>query len=149
MLVEPPSGGTAASRLVAAATLKLVTKEPGVLTARVVQWPEVATIGLTAIASVTAIWLIAVPFGPEVCALSLPGPRNCFPSQRIQAAFLPTLAIMAIAVFSIAVTLVWPRISRVISFVAVLLLLAMTVIGYVLVAWIPALAWSGLSGVNP
>jgi len=56
---------------------------------------------------------------------------------------------MAIAVLSIAVTLVRPRASRVVSFVAVLLLLAMTVIAYVLVAWIPAFAWSGLSGVNP
>ncbi|MCR2792380.1 hypothetical protein NQ156_04815 [Microbacterium sp. zg.Y625] len=126
-----------------------MTKEPGVLTARVVSWPAVATIGLTALASAAVIWLIAVPFGPEVCALSLPGPRNCFTSQRIQAAFLPTLAIMAIAVLSIAVTLVRPRISRFVSFVAVLLLLAMTVIAYVLVAWIPALPWSGLSGVNP
>ncbi|MCR2801329.1 hypothetical protein QNO21_08425 [Microbacterium sp. zg-Y818] len=125
-----------------------MTKKPGVLTARVVSWPAVATIGLTALASAAAIWLIAVPFAPEVCALSLPGPRNCFTSQRIQAAFLPTLAIMTIAVLSIVVTLVRPRISRFVSFVAVLLLLAMTLIAHVLVAWIPAFAWSGLSGVN-
>jgi len=125
-----------------------VTKEPGVLTARVVSWPAVATIGLTALASAAVIWLIAVPFGPEVCALSLPGPRNCFTSQRIQAAFLPTLVIMTIAVLSMAAALVRPRVSRVVSSVAVALLLAMTVIAYALVAWIPVLAWSELPGGN-
>lgn len=111
-------------------------------------WATIAPIVVAALVGLALIWLVAVPLGPEVCALSLPGPRNCFVSQRLDAAPLPTIVIVLLAAASIAICLIWSRRARVLRWVATITLVAATVGAYLLVAWIPALAWINQSGAD-
>jgi hypothetical protein len=104
------------------------------------RWPVIA-IGAAGALALGLVWLVAVPIGPEACALSMPGPRNCFDSERVQAAILPTVAIVATSVLSLVLVFVWPGKSRLIAVSSVIVLLALAVMSYLLVAWIPALAW--------
>ncbi|WP_194410875.1 hypothetical protein [Microbacterium cremeum] len=108
----------------------------------------VAPIVVTALVGLAAIWLVAVPLGPEACALSLPGPRNCFVSQRLDAALLPTIMIVLLAAASMVVCLVWPRLAGAVRWVATITLVAATVSAYLLVAWIPGLAWIDQGGAD-
>ena len=109
--------------------------------AAVLRWPFLA-VGFATVLALAVVWLIAVPIGPEACALSLPGPRNCFTSDRVQAAILPTIVIVAVAVLSAVLLFARPKNSRLIAACSVVLLLVMAAASYVLVAWIPALAWT-------
>lgn len=111
-------------------------------------WSTIAPIAVSALGGLALIWLVAVPLGPEACALSLPGPRNCFVSQRLDAAPLPTTVIALLAAISLGICLIWPQTARVVRWVATVLLFAATVGAYFLVAWIPALAWINQSGAD-
>lgn len=93
-----------------------------------------------AVATVILIWAVAVPVGPEVCALTYPGPRNCFTVDRISAAIVWTTVL---GVLSIALLLVFilGRTRRPAVIVSALVLVAVaSACSYVAVAWIPALA---------
>lgn len=105
-------------------------------------------IGIASALALAVVWLVAVPIGPEACALSLPGPRNCFTSDRVQAAVLPTLAIIATAAVSIALVFASPKRARSIATCSAILLLLLTVASYVVVGWIPALAWSWRTSIE-
>lgn len=119
-----------------------VLRSPGALGA------PVTAIGSAAVLALALVWLVAVPIGPEVCAASLPGPRNCFISDRVQAAVLPTLVTVAIAVLSLVV-IARPSKRRSITVISVIVLLVVALASYVLVAWIPALAWSWRPDIAP
>ncbi|MCC2032684.1 hypothetical protein [Microbacterium allomyrinae] len=108
----------------------------------------ILVIGIATVLDLAIVWLVAVPIGPEACALSLPGPRNCVMADRVQAAGLPTLAIIIAAAISIALVLVSPKRARPIAICAVILLLLLTAASYVVAGWIPALAWSWRSGIE-
>jgi len=114
----------------------------------VLRWPLLA-VGIATVLALAIVWLIAVPIGPEACALSFPGPRNCFTSDRVQAATLPTIVIIAAALLSVALLFAWPKNSRMITTWSVVLLLVMAAAFYVLVAWIPALAWTWRGDISP
>jgi hypothetical protein len=106
-------------------------------------------VGIATVLALALIWFIAVPIGPEACALSLPGPRNCFTSDRVQAAIWPTIVIIAAALLSVALLFARPKNSRVIGAWSVVLLLVIAAASYVLVAWIPALAWTWRGDFSP
>ncbi|WP_322411008.1 hypothetical protein [Microbacterium invictum] len=106
-------------------------------------------VGITTVLALVVVWLIAVSIGPEACALSLPGPRNCFAGDRVQAAILPTIVIVASAVLSTALLFAWPKNSRMITRWSVLVLILIAAASYVLVAWIPAFAWTWRGDISP
>ncbi len=113
--------------------------------------PAVATavaLALVAVAATALIWLVAVPVGPEVCALSMPAPRNCFAHDRIVAAATatPVLAVIALALAAAVIateTEYVDRRARNLARAAAPALLIVVATGAVIsTAWIPALAWS-------
>ena len=106
-------------------------------------------VGIATVLALAVVWLVAVPIGPEACALSMPGPRNCLTNDRVEAAILPTIVIIAAAILSVALLVVWPQSSRWISTCSVIVLLVMAAASYVLVAWIPSLAWTWRGDIAP
>lgn len=124
------------------------TSQQGGRRSTVIRWPLVA-VGIATVLALAVVWLIAVPIGPEACALSLPGPRNCFTSDRVQASILPTIVIIAAAVSSAALLFAWPKNSRMITTWSGVVLFVMAAAAYVLVAWIPALAWTWRGEISP
>lgn len=102
----------------------------------------IIAMGSAVVLALALVWLVAVPIGPETCALSLPAPRNCFTVDRVQTAIVPTLIIIAAAVSSIVVIHTWPSRSRLIAVTSVIMLLVIAVASYFLIAWMPPLAWS-------
>lgn len=94
-----------------------------------------------AVLGIAAIWTLAVPLGPEACALTMPGPRNCFELDRARAAVFPTIAIglLGAAIISVAVFFS-PQSRRVVVFVGPVILLIASIAGYVSAAWIPSWA---------
>lgn len=99
----------------------------------------ILAIGLAAIA-LLVIWLVAVPNGPEICALSMPGPRNCFDGDREHSATLASIAVVLVAALTIALQLVRPKLWPAIRAVAWATLALSPAWAYVVSAWIPALA---------
>lgn len=97
-----------------------------------------------AILGIAAIWLLAVPRGPEVCALSMPGPRNCFISDRAQAAIASTVAVALLGASIIVVARLEPRSRRAMAFLGPLVVLIASVTAYLSAAWIPAWAFPWL-----
>ena len=94
----------------------------------------VATLGIT------AIWILAVPLGPEVCALSMPGPRNCFVAERASAARPATIVIALLAAAIMLATLFSAQSRHAIAFVGPIILLIASAAAYLSAAWIPAWA---------
>lgn len=90
-------------------------------------------------ATLLIIWLLAVPIGPEVCALTYPGPRNCFISDRVSVGIVATVLTCLVYAATLAVTVVAPRYRRFAGVGLGLLALA-PILSYLWVAWIPALA---------
>ncbi len=109
----------------------------------------VAAVIVIAAVGLGILWLVVVPIGPEACALSMPGPRNCFPSDRVSAAQGGTALVALCAIVSVAIALVVarsrPRAARVIAGIG--LVLTSAAVGYALFAsaWIPALAFAHLT----
>lgn len=95
---------------------------------------------LLAIVAIAAIWLIAVPIGPDVCALVMPAPRNCFLDHRAHNAVAPTIALAITALAILVASAAFPRARRVVGVAGVVAVLLLGAIAAVLVAWIPALA---------
>ncbi|GAA2995205.1 hypothetical protein [Microbacterium aurantiacum] len=108
----------------------------------------VAAVIVTAAVGLGILWLVVVPTGPEACALSMPGPRNCFPSDRVSAAQVGTALVAIGAIVPVALALVVararPRAARTIARIG--LVLTSVTAGYALFtsAWIPALAFARL-----
>ncbi|WP_163631101.1 hypothetical protein [Microbacterium sp. B35-04] len=96
-------------------------------------------IGVVALLGAGVVWLFAVPLGPEVCALILPAPRNCFTSDRIQAAIAPTIVLFLVAVGLTVAAARLPRARRRIVIVGSVALITIAGLSYLHVAWIPAL----------
>ncbi|MGC0370799.1 hypothetical protein [Microbacterium sp. SLBN-111] len=98
------------------------------------------TMALCAVAAVVLIWSVAVPTGPDVCVLTYPGPRNCFVSDRSDAAVASTLVLgVTFAVALIASVTLFRRWSWVVEAGAALVFFAGAA-AFVAVAWIPAWA---------
>ncbi|MCR2811944.1 hypothetical protein NQ166_07160 [Microbacterium sp. zg.Y1090] len=93
-----------------------------------------------ALVAVGMIWWIAVPVGPEVCSLVLPGPRNCFTHDRLVAATVWTVVIALAYLAAIVATVLSPH--RRLWFVGagIVLMLLVGAAGFVAAAWIPTLA---------
>ncbi|MFG6278081.1 hypothetical protein [Microbacterium sp. 5K110] len=93
-----------------------------------------------AVAAVVLIWSVAVPTGPDVCVLTYPGPRNCFVSDRLDAAVVSTVVLaLTLAVALIASVTLSRRWSWVVGPGIALVFLAGAV-AFLAVAWIPAWA---------
>lgn len=91
-------------------------------------------------AAIFVIWAVAVPPGPEVCALTYPGPRNCFVADRVSAAIVWTTALGVLAL-ALALVFVLGRIRRPAVVVSgIVLVVIASAASYSAVAWIPALA---------
>ncbi|MDL9978023.1 hypothetical protein [Microbacterium candidum] len=95
---------------------------------------------LVALAGLALIWLVMVPVGPEACVLSLPGPRNCTITSRVEAAVIPTSGIFAIGLLSALWAILSPRSAPAARITGIVLLSLAIGVSYLLVAWIPALA---------
>jgi hypothetical protein len=98
-----------------------------------------------AILGITVIWTIAVPIGPEACALSMPGPRNCYMHDRAQDALLATIAITLVGAVVASIAIVFTQSRRVMSFLGPIVLMIASVAGYLSAAWIPAWAFPWLN----
>ena len=93
-----------------------------------------------AVVAVVLIWSVAVPTGPEVCNLTYPGPRNCFVSDRLDAAVVATVVLgLTFAVAVIASTTLLRRWPWAMGAGVALVLLAGPV-AFLAVAWVPAWA---------
>ncbi len=97
-------------------------------------------ITLLALIAVGLIWWVAVPVGPEVCSLELPGPRNCFVHDRLVAATVWTIVITLAYLAAIIAMVVLSRRRWWVVGAGIVLLLVVGVAGFVAAAWIPALA---------
>ena len=95
---------------------------------------------LLALVAVGLIWWVAVPVGPEVCSLELPGPRNCFIEDRLVAATVWTVVIALAYLAAIIATVLLSRRRPWVVGAGIVLLLVVGVAGFVAVAWIPELA---------
>ncbi len=96
---------------------------------------------VVAILGITAIWTLAVPPGPEVCALLMPAPRNCLVAHRASAASFATVTIVLLAA-AIMLTAVFSAPSRrAIASVGPIVLLITSAAAYLSAAWIPAWAF--------
>lgn len=95
------------------------------------------------------LWLVVVPTGAEACALSMPGPRNCFPSDRVSAAQVGTalVAIGTIIPVALALAVARSRPGTARTIAGIGLVLTSATAGYALFtsAWIPALAFARLT----
>lgn len=100
---------------------------------------------VVAILGIAAVWILAVPFGPEVCALSMPGPRNCFVAERASAARSATIVIALLAAAIMLATLFSAQSRRAIDFVGPIVLLIASAAAYLSAAWIPAWAFPWLN----
>lgn len=100
----------------------------------------VLVLTLLALAALGFLWWVAVPVGPEVCALTWPGPRNCFAGDRLAAARVWTVIIVLVAFVSLVATVLLSRRHRWIPGVGASLLILVGVAGFVATAWIPVLA---------
>ena len=98
-----------------------------------------------AILGITAIWTLAVPLGPEVCALSMPGPRNCFVHDRAAAAIVGTVAIALLGAVITLIAILSVRSRHVIVFVGPIALFIGSVVAFLSAAWIPAWAFPWLN----
>lgn len=95
---------------------------------------------LCAVTAVVLIWFVAVPTGPDVCVLTYPGQRNCFVSDRLDAAVVSTVVLgMTSVVALIASVRLFRRWSWAVVAGVALVLMAGAV-AFVAVAWIPAWA---------
>ncbi|MCT9819180.1 hypothetical protein N3K63_02640 [Microbacterium sp. W1N] len=94
-----------------------------------------------ALSALSAVWLIAVPLGPDACALVLPGPRNCFTFDRLRAAVAPTVLLIVLAVGTLLAVILAPRTPGRAAAAGALALALAGVASYLVVAWIPALAY--------
>ncbi|KAA9150985.1 hypothetical protein F6B41_19335 [Microbacterium lushaniae] len=103
--------------------------------------PPVLLIGLFSLLALAVIWLVAVPLGPDVCALVLPAPRNCFTSDRVQAAIAPTVLVILLAIVSTLTAIFAPQARRGIAIAGPVVLAIIAALSYLLVAWIPAFAY--------
>lgn len=95
--------------------------------------------------AVAAIWLLAVPLGPDACPWIDPGLRNCFDSERQTAAPGATLSVAVVAVVAVIVTLMSARsasrpVRATFAIVSIAAVVGVGAVSYVSVAWIPALA---------
>jgi hypothetical protein len=88
----------------------------------------------------TLIWAVAVPIGPDACALSYPGPRNCFVYDRVDSAILPTILLGVITVVASSAIALLPRARRAVTILSAILVVAVIAVSYVRVAWVPVLA---------
>lgn len=111
--------------------------------APVAPWVPAAVIGGLAVLAVACIWLIAVPVGPDVCALSMPAPRNCFGGHRVAAAAGPTVAIVGLAVVATSVAILVRRGRLAVTSIGAIVVLVAATASYLAAAWIPewAFAW--------
>ncbi|MBC7594338.1 MAG: hypothetical protein H7288_10415 [Kineosporiaceae bacterium] len=100
---------------------------------------------VVAILGIAAVWILAVPFGPEVCALSMPGPRNCFVAERASAARSATIVIALLAAAIMLATLFSAQSRHAIAFVGPIVLLIASPAAYLSAAWIPAWAFPWLN----
>ena len=100
---------------------------------------------VVAILGITAVWILAVPLGPEVCALSMPGPRNCFVADRASAARPATVASALLAAAIMLTAVFSARSRRAIAFVGPIVLLIASAAAYLSAAWIPAWAFPWLT----
>ena len=100
---------------------------------------------VVAILGIAAVWILAVPFGPEVCALSMPGPRNCFVAERASAARSATIVIALLAAAIMLATLFSAQSRRAIDFVGPIVLLIASAAAYLSAAWIRAWAFPWLT----
>ena len=100
---------------------------------------------VVAILGITAVWILAVPLGPEVCALSMPGPRNCFVAERASAARSATIVIALLAAAIMLTAVFSARSRRAIDFVGPIILLIASAAAYLSAAWIPAWAFPWLN----
>ena len=100
---------------------------------------------VVAILGIAAVWILAVPFGPEVCALSMPGPRNCFVAERASAARSATIVIALLAAAIMLATLFSAQSRHAIAFVGPIVLLITAAAAYLSAAWIPAWAFPWLN----
>lgn len=102
-------------------------------------WSGVAVAAL-ALVAVIVIWAVAVPVGPEVCALTYPGPRNCFAADRFSAGIVWT-AVLGVLTIALLLVFMIGRTRRPAVIVSGIILVAVaSITSYVAVAWIPALA---------
>jgi hypothetical protein len=85
------------------------------------------------------IWLVAVPFGPEVCSLAMPGPRNCFTTERTTAGAAWTAIVCIVYIATLAVAIVGGRL-RVLAIAGIVVLSLAPLASFLAVAWIPAFA---------
>ena len=104
-------------------------------------WVPVAVVGgLTALA-VAVIWLVAVPVGPEACALSMPAPRNCFEVHREAAAVGPTIALIVLGIAILAAAMFVRRRRLLVTVIGSIFVLTAATASYLAAAWIPAWAF--------
>ncbi|MBC7590554.1 MAG: hypothetical protein H7226_05850 [Salinibacterium sp.] len=106
-------------------------------------------VAVVTILGITAIWILAVPHGPEVCALSMPGPRNCFVADRASAARSATAAIALLGAAIMLTAVFSARSRRAIAFVGPIVLLIAAVAAYLSAAWIPAWAFPWVTSAFP
>ena len=100
---------------------------------------------VVAILGITAIWILAVPPGPEVCALLMPAPRNCLVAHRASAASSATVVIALLAAAIMFTAVFSARSRRAIAFVGPIVLLIASAAAYLSAAWIPAWAFPWLN----
>lgn len=94
---------------------------------------------LLAVGTIALIWLVAVPFGPEVCSLVYPPDRNCFTSDRVSKGILASAIVFVIYAATMLLALLGGR-QRGLVMAGVLVLTIGPVVAYLFVAWIPAFA---------
>ena len=103
-------------------------------------WGGTVAMLVLALAAVIVIWAVAVPVGPEVCALTYPGPRNCVAADRISAGIVWT-TVLGVLTIALSLALMLGRTRRRAVVAAGLVLVAVaSIASYLAVAWIPALA---------
>ncbi|MDQ1122149.1 CHASE2 domain-containing sensor protein [Microbacterium trichothecenolyticum] len=95
---------------------------------------------LCAVAAVVLIWSVAVPTGPDVCVLTYPGPRNCFVSDRLDAAVVSTVVLGMTSAVAVAASVTLFRRGPWAVGAGVALVLSTGLVAFVAVAWIPAWA---------
>jgi hypothetical protein len=103
------------------------------------RWLAPSIVAALTLLWLAAIWLVAVPTGPDSCASTPPGPTNCSTSQRVQAAVLPTVTLVVAAVVTV-LAVARARSRRAVSIVGALVVLCIGAGGYLAVAWAPVWA---------
>lgn len=101
---------------------------------------EVIPALVVAEAGVILMWAAAVPFGPDVCRLTYPAPRNCFALDRVSNGIAWTVVLILVTTAVLLATSAARARRRAVLVSGLFTLAVVAGASFTAVAWIPALA---------